>query len=270
MYVYADILVLVNFVVDYFLIAISSRFLHKRPRLWRQLLAAFLGGIFSLYIFLPQSGFVLQTVVQLLMSAAISLTAFGFGNIKDFARNTAVLFTVNFAYSGAMIAVWLAFRPHGMAINNSVVYFDISPLFLIAFSTVGYFAVTFLRRLLQKNFSQSSICNVVIICGNNTLKLDGIVDTGNALRDVFGLSQIFITETAVIDAVMGAEKHNKARFRAIPCTTVSGEGLLDGYRIDFAEVWFENKKHHFKNPILAASTTPLDECKIIVNPDNLN
>ncbi len=270
MYVYADILVLVNFVVDYFLIAVSSWFLHKRPRIWRQLLAAVVGGLFSLYIFLPQSGFMLQTAVQILMSALMAITAFGFGDIKSFVRSIAVLFTANFAYSGAMIAVWLLFRPRGMAINNSVVYFDISPIFLIAFSTVGYFAVSFLRRALQKNFSQSSSCLVSITCCGNTLTLDGVVDTGNALRDVFGLSQIFITEADVVDAIMGAEKQNIARFRAIPCTTVSGEGLLDGYRIDGATVEFEKKKHHFKNPILAVSATALDECKIIVNPENLN
>ncbi len=270
MYVYADVLVLVNFVVDYFLISISARFLHKKSRLWRQLAAAFLGGLFSLYIFLPQTNFLLQTAVQILMSAAISAVVFGFCGIKDFTRNVTVMFVANFAYSGAMIAVWLLFKPYGMVINNSVVYFNISPLFLIVFSVVGYFAVAFLRKILQKNFSSNSLCEVTVYCQNNKLKLEGIVDTGNTLKDVFGLSQIFITEAAVVDAVLGTEKQNKARFRAIPCTTVSGEGLLEGYRIDNAEVIFEKRKYYFKNPILAVSTTALESCKIIVNPENLN
>ncbi len=269
MVLYADVLIVVNFIVDYFLIAISARFLHKRPRLWRQLLSAFLGGIFSLYILLPQSGFLLQSTVQIFMCAALSFVAFGFDSIKSFCRSTAVLFLTNFAYSGAMIAVWLIFKPNGMVINNSVVYFNISPLFLIVFSVLGYFIVAFLRRALQKNFSASSRCEVTVKCGQNSLMLEGIVDTGNSLCDVFGLSQIFITEAEIVDAVLGVEKQNATRFRAIPCGTVTGERLLDGYRIDSAVVCFEKKKYTFKSPILAVSHTPLDECKIIINPDNL-
>ncbi len=270
MIVYADILVLVNFVVDYFLVAIAASFLHKKPRLWRQLLAGFIGGVFSLYIIFPQSTFIVQTLVQILMCAVLVFAAFGFGGLKNFCRNTAVLFAVNFAYSGAMIAVWMLLKPQGMVINNSVVYFNISPLFLILFSVIGYFIVLMLRKILQKNFSNCSSCEVTVRCRNNTLLLEGIVDTGNALCDTFGMSQILITEMSVIDALLGTEKQNKTRFRVIPCNTVTGERLLDGYRIDSADIKFNKQNYFFKNPILAVSVTPLDECKIIVNPENLN
>ncbi len=270
MVVYADVLVIVNFIVDYFLIAIAARFLHKRPRLWRQLLAGFIGGLFSLYIFLPQMHFLLQISIQIIMCVILSLVAFGAGEIKSFCRSVAVLLLTSFAYSGAMIAVWLVLRPNGMVINNSVVYFNISPIFLIIFSVLGYFSVALLRRILQKSFAKSCECTVTVKCMDNNLTLCGIADTGNSLTDVFGISQIFITDAEIIDAVLGAEKNNKARFRAIPCNTVTGERLLDGYRIDLAEVWFEKQKYSFKNPILAVSLTPLDECKIIVNPNDLN
>ncbi len=270
MVVYADILILVNFIVDYFLLAIAASFLHKKPRLWRQLIGGFTGGIFSLYIIFPQSAFIVQTLVQILMCAALVLITFGFGGFKNFCRSTAVLFAVNFGYSGAMIAVWLLLKPHGMVINNSVVYFNISPLFLILFSVIGYFVVLILRKILQKNFSQCSSCEVTVRCKDNSLKLCGIVDTGNALSDAFGISQILITESSVVDAVLGTEKGNQARFRIIPCNTVTGEKLLDGYRIDSADIKFNKQNYSFKNPILAVSATPLDECKIIVNPENLS
>ncbi len=268
--VYADILILVNFIVDYFLLAISARFLHKKPRLHRQLLAAFLGGLFSLYIFLPQSNFLFQTLIQIFMCIALALLEFGFGGFKAFFRSVAVLYIVNFAYSGAMIALWLAAKPAGMVINNSVVYFNVSPLFLIGFSVLGYFLVAFLRKVLQKSFSQSSACTVTVVCGKSSLTLCGIVDTGNNLTDAFGLSQIFVTEDCVVDALLKSEKLNVSRYRAIPCNTVTGECLLDGYRIDTAQVVFEKRKFCFKNPILAVSQTSLEECKIIVNPNDLN
>ncbi len=269
MIVYADILMLVNFVVDYFLISITSHFLHKKSRLWRLLLAAAVGGVFSLYIFLPQSSFFVQGVVQILMSATLCLVAYGFGSIKSFLRSAAVLFVVNYAYSGAMIALWLIFKPYGMVINNSVIYFDISPLFLILFSVIGYFVVILLRKIFKKTFPDNIYCLVTVFCREKSLKLNGIADTGNSITDVFGKSQIFITEEGVVDSLLGDEKQNNTRFRKIPCATVAGEKLLDGYRIDYAEVMFNSKKYQFKNPILAVSTTRLSDCQIIVNPESL-
>lgn len=270
MTIYADILVLVNFVVDYFLISIAGHFLHKKPRLWRLLLSSALGGLFSLYILLPQGNIFFQIFVQVLMSMALCAVAIGFGGIKAFLRSTAVLFGVNFAYSGAMIAVWLIFKPYGMVINNSVVYFNISPLFLILFSVVGYFAVVLLRKIFKKPFAENIYCAVTLFCKNKSIALSGIADTGNSITDVFGTSEIFITEMGVVDELMSVEKLNPARYRKIPCSTIMGGKLLDGYRIDSAEITFNNKKYKFKNPILAVSGTPLDDCEIIVNPENLN
>lgn len=269
MVVYADILILVNFTVDYFLLLLTSKFLHKNTRLWRLLLGAAAGGVFSLYIFLPQSNFLCQCIVQILMSAVLCLITFGFGDIKSFFRNVAVLFCVNFAYSGAMIALWLIFKPYGMVINNSVIYFNISPLFLIAFSVLGYLVANVLRRVLEKTFPQNTKCDVTIFCGDNSLSLCGIADTGNSLDDVFGLSSIFITEAQVVDALVNCSER-KTRYRAIPCSTVTGTEILDGYRIDRAEILYKKRKYTFKSPVLAVSREPLDGCKVIVNPEIFN
>lgn len=270
MTVYADILILTNFVVDYFLISLSCRFLYKKPRLWRLMLSALTGAVFSLYIFLPQNGFAFQILIHILMCAVLCIIAVGFGNIKAFLRSVATLFCVNFAYSGAMIAIWLIFKPYGMVINNSMIYFNISPLFLILFSVLGYFGVLIARRLLKRNFMQNTYCDITLCCGQNSLNLSGIVDTGNSISDVFGMSQIFITDAAVVNSLLGEEKQNPTRIRKIPCSTVSGEGILDGYRIDKASVLYNNKKYEFKNLILAVSSTPLVDTKIIVNPETLN
>lgn len=267
--VYADILILVNFVVDYFLLRFTAHFLRKKLRLWRLLTASFLGGIFSLYIFVPQSNFFVQIAVQLLMCAVLCFVCFGFESVKEFFWRSAVLFAVNFAYSGAMIAVWMLFKPYGMVINNSVVYFNISPIFLIVFSVVGYFGVLLIRRLLKKKFSQNVCCKVTLFCKNQSISLDGIVDSGNSLSDVFGVSQIFITEKKFAENLLGEEVKNLTRFRKIPCNTVAGDRLLDGYRIDKAKVFYNDKVYEFKNPVLAISATQLVDTKIIVNPENL-
>lgn len=270
MTVYADILMLVNFIVDYFLIMISCRFLHKKPRLWRLLLSSAAGGVFSLYIFLPQTHFLVNFSAQFVMCTVMCLIVFGFENLKSFFRSVVTLVCVNYAYSGSMIALWLIFKPYGMVINNSVVYFNISPIFLIIFSVTGYFVTVFIRKVLKRPFLQNTECTVIIYSKNNNIRLNGIVDTGNSLVDVFGISEIFITEEKTVNELLGEQKRNPAIYRKIPCSAVTGERLLDGYRIDKAQIFFNNKKYNFKNPVLAVSNTPIDEAQIIVNPENLN
>ncbi len=270
MTVYADILMLVNFIVDYFLISLTGKFLHTKIKLARLISAAAFGAVFSLYILVPQTSFVLQVIVQIFMCAVLCLVAFGFKGIKQFIRCIAVLFCVNFAYSGAMIAVWIIFKPRGMVINNSVVYFDISQLFLIVFSVVGYFVAVFARKVLKRPFLQNTYCEATLLCGDKKITLSGIADTGNSLKDVFGISQILITDNDTVDMLLGEQNQDLTRFRKIPCGTITGESLLDGYRIDRAMITFNNKKYDFVNPILAVSKTPLTDAKIIVNPENLH
>lgn len=270
MAVYADILILVNIIADYFLLLLACQFLHTHPRLWRMIVSAVVGGLFSLCIFLPQTNFLLESGIHILTCATMCLIAFGFENAKTFLRSVAVLFLVNFAYSGAMIAVWFLFEPYGMVINNSIIYFDISPLFLVLFSVIGYFVAMLLKKILKKPFLQNTYCDIELFCCDKKIITNGIADTGNSLKDVFGISQILITDKDTADMILCDQKQNPARFRKIPCDTIAGEKLLDGYRIDRAKIKFNNKEFRFENPILAVSTTPLRDAKIIVNPENLN
>lgn len=56
MVVYADILIILNLTVDYMLIAVTGKILRLKPPLIRQTAAAAVGGISSLYIFVPNTG----------------------------------------------------------------------------------------------------------------------------------------------------------------------------------------------------------------------
>lgn len=273
MAVYADILILVNFAVDYFIIALAALILRIRLKLWRQLLAAFLGGLSSLYIFLPSSNPIIELTVHILICGILAFVCSYNGSLKAYFRFAVAIFAVNFAYTGAMIALWLVFKPYGMVINNSVIYFNISPVFLILFSVIGYFLAAFLKKLLAKKFSQSITCKIHTAVGQKTVTLDGIIDTGNSLKDVFGLSQIIISDSDAIKQLFGEHKSSteyKIRYRAIPCRTIAGRELLDGWRVDRAEVEYLNKKFILKNAVLAESKVPLIDCRAIINPDDLD
>lgn len=271
MVVYADILMLVNFIVDYFLLALTALLLKRRVGLWRKLLGAAVGAVSSLYIFLPQSPIILEMAIRLGISGIITFCTFGIKSIKDFFRAGVCFFGVTFFYAGAMMAIWLFFHPNGMVINNSVVYFDISPLFLIAFSVAGYFVSAVARLLLNKKATAAKRVTVTLAVKDRKVTLDAIVDSGNSLTDAFGLSEVIISDNKTASFLLG-DLHSEfctRRYRALPCGTVASVDILDGYRLDSAAISYEGTKKQIEKPILAVSKVALRDCEAIINPKTL-
>ena len=271
MIVYADVLVVLNLIVDYFLISLSAYILKRKVAVWRMILSAAIGAISSLYIFLPEMSSVLEMLLKTVVCSVMCFCAFGFLNFKSFIRSFVAVVTISFIYGGAMIAIWYVFKPKGMVINNSVVYFNVSPVFLILFSLIAYIAIVIIRKFTEKTAEYSKYCDIDLITDKNTTTVKAIVDTGNSVSDVFSLSEIIVVDEMVVENMFSGYPFSsslKHRYRVIPMNTVSGTTLLDGYRCDKAKICFDGKMIELKSPILAISKTPIkDGFSAIVNPE---
>ena len=73
MVVYADILIVTNFIVDYFLLAITGKAVKQVPSLLRSLLAALFAACGSLIIFLPEQNAALRLLFRLSLGYVICL-----------------------------------------------------------------------------------------------------------------------------------------------------------------------------------------------------
>ena len=264
--VYADILVAVNLICDYFLLKTTSFFAREKVKALRILLAAFLGSLSSLWIFLPRQNAVANILFRLLVSSVMVFTSFGFKHFKRFLRLSVLLFLVSFGFAGAMWAIFYIFKPNGMVVYNSVVYFDISALLLTVFSVLGYISVTIISGLIKKNAAVAERYPIDIYINEKSLSVIAMADSGNSLKDVFGISEIIIVEKKIIEAFKN--ECTPSRYRAVPCNTISGEGLLEGWRFDKAVIHTGDKEAVFENPILVVSKTKLSiECDAIINPE---
>jgi stage II sporulation protein GA (sporulation sigma-E factor processing peptidase) len=270
--VYADVLVFLNLIINYFLLLLTAKILNYSPKTLRIVLSALIGALSSLYIFLPASIFVVENLIKIAICSIMALVAFGFRGIKLFLKNALVLFLATAGFGGVMFAVWKIFTPNGMVINNSVVYFDISLVALVGFTVLGYLIFTLLFRLFSKGASSAERCNITVYVDNKSILLSSIVDTGNSIEDVFLMGDIIITDKKHIKALFGTDdikNDNKfqKRYRLLPCTTVSGRDVLEGVRCDRAQIDFQKKRIVLKKPILAISKIPLnDGDDAIINP----
>lgn len=276
MVVYADILLTVNLIVDFILLKITLKILKITPKGVRLVLASFMGAVFSLYIFLPQSPILTELTLQFLMSGVIILICIGFGTFKRFIRAVTTLFCVTLIYGGSMIALWQLFKPSGMVINNSVVYFNISPIILVASTVAGYFLYIVFSKLFTVSSKTAKRCNITLYALGKNVGLTAIIDTGNSLTDILSDSEIIIVDLSVAKTLFGETNIEKdpllaTRYRTIPCNTISGNSIMDGFRCDIGEIYLEDKTISLNNPIITISKTPIKEdYSAILNPKILD
>lgn len=270
--VYVDVLLVVNLIVDFFLLKITFKLLKANPKPIRILISSGIGAISSLYIFFPESTAFIDITVQLIISSLMMLSALGFKTLKYFLRSVAVFFTVTCVYGGIMTALWQVLKPKGMVINNSVVYFNISPLVLIVSTVSGYFLYLFLSKILALPSKTAKRCSLTLYASGKSVGLTGIIDTGNSITDILSGSEIIIVDKAVAVSLLGTENFLSdpvyaTRYRTVPCDTVMGRSLLEGFRCDMGEIRFEDKIISLNNPIIALSKTPIKEnYSAILNP----
>ena len=269
--VYADVLVFLNLIINYFLLLSVSKIIRKGFAVWRMVLSAVFGALSSLYIFLPPLSILLEGLLKVTVCIIMCLVAFGFKSPRFFLKNTILLFLVTIGFGGAMYGVWLLFKPRGMVINNSVVYFDISIISLIIFTVIGYILFSLLFKIFSRSSKLASECEVTVFANGKSIELSGIVDTGNSIEDIFSQGEIIIcgeNVKAKLFECADIKSNNalKTRYRLLPCSTVLGVDMLEGVRCDKAIIKSENQTVILKKPILAFSKTPLQDSEAIINP----
>lgn len=265
--VYADVLIFLNLTVNYLLLCATAKLLNVNTKTLRIIVSSLLGGISSLYIFLPKLNIFLETALKLTTCIVLVLVCFGFKNFKTFLKNTAVFFAVTCSYGGIMFAFWLLFNPKGMAIKNSVVYFNISPTMLIICSVISYLILSIATKIFTKVSKFAKKCSVTVFVDDKSVRLDAIVDTGNSIEDIFSNSEIIIADQSFVNMLFDISDKESSRFRLLPCNTVAGFDMLKAYRCDSAVIINDNTETVLQKPLLAISKTRLnDDYNAIINP----
>ncbi len=267
-----DVLIFLNTLVDYFLLLATAKITGEKTTTYRTVLAAFIGGVSSIYIYLPQQKIIVEFLYKSAVAFLLSLVCYKLSSVKKYLKNVAVFLIVSCAYGGIMFALWAVFKPFGMVINNSVVYLNISPLMLVIFSTTGYIVFILCFKIFKNSSPLAARCEISVTANGREMTLSAIADTGNSLEDIFSDSEIIIADKSKVAYLFGdidyLENNKYAHlYRLLPCSTVSGYSSLEGFRCEKALVECGDKKILLKKPILAISKVPLNEdYNAIINP----
>lgn len=280
MIIYVDVLIFINTVIDFLLLTLTQTLSATKPRFLRKLAASIVSALFSLYIFLPPQPKFIEILMRLLSSVVAVLVCFGYANIRLYLRRLFIFFAVSFIYAGIMAAIVMLFSPSVISINNGIVYFDISPIWLISLSLLFYIAIVLIKKLTGRQSEYAKECDIEFAFGNNYCTAKAMVDSGHTLNDAFSDCAVIIVDKSVAETLFGkldtecmlsvktpATSEISRCFRVLPVNTVSSKDLLPAVKIDAATVMCEKRKIELIKPILVISNQTLsDGYSSIISP----
>lgn len=249
--VYADLLFLVNFSMDFLCAYLTASCLRRRVVPWRLILASAVGGVYAvlaLFLYLPHGGVLLLDLAICVVMCAILFGERGVP-IRFFAWACGAYVGISMAMGGMMTALFRLLNRAGLPLEALAEEQDGISAWLFAIlagvsTLAGLRGGQLLRRSAARRFARLSVT-----VGSNTVEVQALVDSGNLCRDpISGRPVVFLEAARAADLLGGGRDAAEAvsadvpaafgsaaaacRIRLIPVETVGGRRLQAAYLPD--------------------------------------
>ncbi len=271
--VYADLLFLVNFSMDFLCFYITSAILHKKLSVLRSLLASIGGGVYSVAVLfahiVPPFGLVLDAAVGALMCAAVFIEKKT--KPSRVIMCTAVYIGVSAALGGMMTALFNLLNTLELPLELLETNSEGIPVWLFALLAAVSGAATLAGgRFFREKQSEKS-ARIEITLEGRTVSLYAVCDNGNLLRDPVSGKCVIIGDLSALrrilpDEIIKAVRENDAsyisklppeyarRVRLIPASSIGGVSMLYAFSADRIKVAGEDGEMHETDALFAPST----------------
>ena len=252
MKIYLDLLMLLNFAIDFILLLTVSLILKRNISITRIMIGAFFGGISILFLFFNMSSFMLF-LFKILISIMMIIITFKYINIKYTLINLLYLYMSSIILGGFLylLNVEFSYKQIGIIfINNGL---SINFIFLLLFSPIILYI--YIKQTKNLRYNYSNYYNIEIINKNKKYKYTAYMDSGNVLIDS-------LTKKSVILIDKRKLLFNIKEFRLIPYMGVDGYNMIKVVKID--KLLFNNKEYN--NVLLGImDNISLDGVDVILN-----
>ena len=218
MKVYLDLVMFINFFLDFLLIMGVSILLKRNVKLGKIIFGAFLGGLSILILFYPMNSFMLF-LFKFVISIIMILTSFGYKSFKYTFMNLLYLYILSIFLGGFLYFLndQFSIKKSGLVfINNG---FSVTILFILIISPIViYFYVKMMRSF---KVSYSNYYNVEIYYNDFKIDCVGYLDSGNSLS-YLGSSVILLDKRKLIFDV--------ETYLFVPYETISGSNIVKCFK----------------------------------------
>ena len=277
--VYADILFLINFIINIILLKITSLFMKSKPSALRLTLASSLGSIYAVFMFFPKISFLYVFPFKLVVSVIMIKIIFPKARTISIIKSTAIFYLVSFTFAGILLSlIYFGSFSKNLSpkVHNGIFYFDISLTKLLLASAICYIVLSFGGTIYKRN-KIMGIRRLSIALSGRICEMAALSDTGNLLKDPISKAPVIVADKRYIlnlfpDGIPDIDNISigDVRLRLIPFSSLGNQdGMLTGFVPD--EVYIDGRKT--QNVIIAISPNALSDCdeyNALFNPNILS
>ena len=266
--IYADLVCLLNGLIDYLLLWLTAGIRKQRIKHWRLGIAALIGGLYSTLYLWSEFLFLYTLIGKITLSLLMIWIAFGFHHPLTYFRNLRVFYLVCFLVGGGIMALHYALGDDvqvagGMFLTYSNTGFG-SPvswlLVLLGFPLVWLYSKWSFRSLEERSTITDFLVPIRIHIAEHVTKCMGLIDTGNQLRDPITRSPVIMVEYAQLKPFLPESLREMitmknwdqklhqlpsewlVRVQLIPFRVAKSQGdIMLALKPDQIEIWKENE-----------------------------
>ena len=222
MKIYLDLVILLNFFLDFLLLTSVSLILKRNVRIYKLLLGAFTGGVSILFLFISISSFTLF-LIKIIISVLMCLTSFGYKNIKYTFNNIIYLYLVSIILGGFLYFVndELSYKNEGLIFYHNS--FSINIIIILIISPIVLYLYVKNVRKQKEELSKKYEAQITFLNGKKRL-LTAFLDTGNNLYDPYKKRPIMLINKEVL-------KDYNPRCILVPCMTINKKSMIKCFRV---------------------------------------
>lgn len=257
---YADSLLLLNFVMNLYLLILVDRSTLCTATGRRILLGALFGAVCYFLPFLWNAPPVLKLSVGFLGgTAGMIFLVFPVKGFRMFLKLLKYLILYSVGMGGGMLLLLRALGRLGIPSGG-----------VLALMGTGGILFLFLKHFDLGHGQENCICRATLVCGGNSLTVNALIDSGNSLTEPVSGKPVSVVDEKVFRSLW----HNEfPGFRAIPYHSIGRKhGILQGYLLPELQLEIDGMVRGFYEVYVAVSKEQIsddagaDSVKMIVNP----
>lgn len=278
MIIYLDIVILENLFMNYLILFATSLITKNKIKVWRLALSSLLGGVYAAVSYMSVLKVYSGLGLKILLSIAMIYIAFNSKSIKTLFKQLVIFYLVSFAFGGTAFALLYFIRPQDILSKNGILIgtYPIKVAFLGAI--VGFTIIQIAFKSIKTRMTKKDMfCNIEIWLDGLCVKVKGMIDTGNLLKEPITKTPVIVVESEMLTDILpesilenvekivngdNYEIDDKyiSRFRVIPFSSIGKEnGLLLGIKSDKIAINFEEETKEEKGVILGIYKSKLSK-----------
>ena len=195
MKIYLDLILIINFIIDYLLLYGTKKILKNKTSIKRILLGSIIGSISSLLMIYQNN-----IIMKILLSILIIIITFGINNII---KNTTYFYLLSIILGGTLYL----FDLNIYKLNYQILLL-ISPILIYLYIK---------ENIKYKNIYLNNYI-VEIYINNKLYKLEGMIDTGNELKDPYKKRSIILVNINL--------DYRQFKYLFVPFNALNTQGII--------------------------------------------